>query len=181
MLMDDTTHTSSGEPREESSNDSLETLRKEAEELLAGWQRAKADLANFKREESERLERFAKAAASGFMRDLLPVLDSFALGSSAMGKDPAAMKGFEAIRTQLESVLARHGLTKIIVRRGDPFDPGRHEAMGEVPRPPTGGGPPGSVAEEVASGYLLHEAVLRPAKVLLVEESESDEREVQGS
>lgn len=179
--MDDTTPTPSADAFKEPSNDSLEAVRKEAEELLAGWQRAKADLANFKREESERLERFAKAAAAHLMRDLLPVLDSFALGSAAIGKDPAAVKGFEAIRAQLESTLARHGLTRITVRRGDPFDPGKHEAMGEVPRPPTGGGPPGSVAEEVASGYLLHEAVLRPTKVLLVEESESDEKKVKGS
>jgi molecular chaperone GrpE len=170
--MDKPTRTSSStDPLREPSNDSLEAVRKEAEELLAGWQRAKADLANFKREESERLERFAKVAAANLMRDLLPVLDSFALGITAIGKDPAAVKGFEAIRAQFESTLARHGLSRIKVERGDLFDPGKHEAMGEVPRSPTGGGPPGSIAEEIASGYLLHEAVLRPAKVLLVEES----------
>lgn len=149
-------------------DDELARCRAERDEYLDGWKRAKAELQNYKKDEAERLERFAKFATEDLVRDLLSVMDSFDFGVKAMDDDRAAMKGFMLIRSQLESVLSRRGLERLLAPPGTPFDPARHEAVGEAVGPPAGAGPPGSVLEEVCAGFLLQGKVLRPARVILV-------------
>ncbi|MDO8469778.1 MAG: nucleotide exchange factor GrpE [bacterium] len=161
--------------------DDLTRCRAERDEYLDGWKRAKADLVNHKREEAERLERFAKFSTEDLVRDLLSVVDSFDLGVQAVKDDAGALQGMVLVRSQLESVLARRGLERLTVPPGTPFDPARHEAVGEAAGPPTGGDPPGTVAEEVSAGFLFHGNVLRPARVMLVGDRQPASPELQPS
>lgn len=140
----------------------LETLKAQCEEYLNGWKRAKADLANSKAEEGKRLAEFAKFVGESMMKDLITVLDSFALASAAIPETNEAKKGLLIIQAQLEEALKKHGLEKITAKEGDAFDPSKHEAMALVEG---NGKPPETVAEEIEKGYSLNGKVVKPARV----------------
>ncbi len=142
----------------------LEKLSKEKDEYLDGWRRAKADLINYKKEELRRLEEVAKFGNEEVIKDLISVLDSFELAISTLEKsDTKLEKGIYMIKSQLEDVLRRRGLRKIKVSKNDKFDPGLHEAVGSL----EGDGYSGTIAEEIETGYMLYDKVLRPTRVRL--------------
>lgn len=137
-------------------------LNKERDEYLAGWQRAKADLANYKKDEFKRLEEVARFANAEMISDSIRVLDSFELGLAAMEKMGGVEKGVYLIKSQLEDVLKKYGLERIEIKSGDKFDPGLQEAVASVEGEEA---QDGLVAEEVERGYTLHGRVLRAPKV----------------
>lgn len=145
--------------------DDIENLKKERDEYLDGWKRAKADLVNYKNEEMARLKEIGRFASEDVMRDIVTVLDSFDLGLASLGEEveSPAGKGMYMIRTQLEDVLKKRGLERIIVSVGHPFDPALHEAIAAIDSE----APSGVVVDEVEKGYLLHGKVLRPSRVVV--------------
>ena len=56
--------------------DELKSCQKEKEEYLAGWQRAKADFINARKDEEKRMEEFAKFANKSILINFLQVADS---------------------------------------------------------------------------------------------------------
>lgn len=166
------------QPNTESEN-SLAKCQRERDEYLAGWQRAKADLLNYKKEEAARLEEFTKYHNADFILELISVLDNFDLALTVMEKNKTAAgpgggevetptpqavrmeKGIYMIRTQLTDILKKRGLAPIEVKRGDRFDPTVMEAIAEMDSDL----PEGSVVEKIETGYRLHDRTLRPARV----------------
>ena len=137
----------------------LKQSEAERKEYLDGWQRAKADLANYKKDEAKRFDDFMKFAAEGIISEVLQVLDSFDLAlHHEMPKD--VEKGIVLIRSQLEDILRRRGLESIPAI-GQKFNPAFHEAIAEV----ESDGEEGMVAEELQKGSMLQGKVLRPARV----------------
>ena len=139
----------------------VEKLTKERDEYLDGWKRAKADLSNYKKEESQRMEQFVKYSTQAVVADLVTVLDSFDLGLSVIKEDDPARKGVILIKSQLEDILKRYGLERIETKQGDAFDPALHEAVESVESE----APPGTIASELSPGYRLQGKVIRPARV----------------
>lgn len=137
-------------------------LERERQEYLEGWQRAKADFINYKKDEAKRLEEFAKYQSEGFLRNLITVLDSFDLGIAALEKQGNVEKGIYMIRTQIEDLLRTYGVAKIGLARGAPFDPVVAEAVAAAESEEV---PDGHVLEEIEPGYKLREKVIRPARV----------------
>jgi len=161
--------------------DVLVACEKKRDEYLAGWQRAKADFLNYKKEELQRLQEFAKYGHEELMQGLIGVLDSFDLAISYSEKQGSAPtptggrspdqsvgmeKGIYMIRAQTEDVMKRHGLLRIRVKLGDAFDPAFMESLGEI----ASESPPGTVAEEIERGYRLHEKVVRPVRVKITKQ-----------
>jgi molecular chaperone GrpE len=140
----------------------IEILGKERDDYLAGWQRAKADLSNYKKDELKRLEEIARFSNTEIILDLIRVLDSFELGLTAMEKMGEVEKGIYLIKSQLESALKKYGLERIEIKKGDIFDPNLQEAITSVDGDES---QDGHVAEEVERGYLLYGRVLRAPKV----------------
>ena len=147
----------------------LEGLKKQCEEYLNGWKRAKADLINYQKDEQKRLDDIVKFSNWDLVRDLVTVLDSFAALERSMEGEPRPdrlgrdLAGLLMIRSQLEDALKRRGLERILVTVGQTFDPSLHEAIGEVESDQ----PVGTVVEEIERGYLLGGRVIRPARVKL--------------
>jgi len=141
--------------------DELSKCRAERDEYLAGWQRAKADFINYKKEELKRLEDAAKYQIEDVIYEMVSVLDNFDLAISAMEKQGQVEKGVYLIRGQLEDALKRRGLQKITVSPGEEMDPVRMEAVAVAEAE----GPPNRVLEVIETGYKLYEKVLRPARV----------------
>jgi len=144
----------------------LEECQKKRGEYLAGWQRARADFINHKKEEIERMEGFLKYAMEEFIFKILPILDSFNLAekkSLEKGKNPE-VEGFLQIKKQLEDFLKSEGVEEIKTA-GQEFDPNLHEAMEQVEAKDK---EPGIIVEEIQKGYKINGRLLRPAKVKVV-------------
>lgn len=139
----------------------LEKCRQEREEYLAGWQRAKADFINYKKEEAKRFEEIAKYANAVLLEELVTVLDNFDMAIQAFQKTGPVDKGIYMIRAHLEDVLRKRGLARIEFSPPVPFDANTMETIEAVDSPE----PAGTVLEEVAPGYRLHDKILRPARV----------------
>ena len=138
---------------------------KERDEYLDGWRRAKADLANYKKEELKRLEEIARFSNEEIIKDLITVLDSFELAMAALERMEGKIeKGVYMIKNQLEDLLRRKGLSKIKVSVNEDFNPLYHDAVGIIEKE---GGKAGMIAEEVGTGYIFHNKVLRPTRVKL--------------
>ncbi len=67
----------------------------------------------------------------------------------------------ELTEKELLSVFERHHIVKL-EPLGEKLDPHRHEAIYEVPDPSQ---PPGTVVQLIEPGYLLHDRLVRPARV----------------
>jgi len=140
----------------------LEQLKKERDEFLAGWQRAKADLANYKKEEKERMASIAGYVKEQLFEELFAVLDNLerAEGLLKKGEEKNEIaQGFLLIARQLKEFLSLQGVREVEAE-GKKFDPRVHEAVGEAQE-----GKSGHIVEVVEKGYMLGEKLLRPAKV----------------
>lgn len=143
----------------------LENTKREKEEYLDGWKRAKAELINFKNEEMDRLKEVSRFAGEDIVRDLIVVLDGFDLAITALSKDldSATGKGVYMIRSQFEDALKKRGLERIISPVGHPFDPSLHEAVASMESDLAAD----TVIDEVERGYILNGRVIRPARVVV--------------
>jgi len=140
----------------------LKEAETRATENLDRWQRAQADLANYRRRAQFDREEQEKFAVATLVSALLPVLDSF---DRAWQSLPGQLRrltwlsGVAMIHSQLRGTLERVGLTEIDAE-GKAFDPTVHEAVDRDEHE----GPPHVVAV-LQAGYRMHERVLRPALV----------------
>jgi molecular chaperone GrpE len=71
------------------------------------------------------------------------------------------LAGIEATSRELDSVFARHGITRVEAK-GQKLNPHRHQAMLEIP---SDDAEPGTIVEEMQSGYMIKDRLLRPALV----------------
>ena len=141
----------------------VDNLKKERQEYLEGWQRARAELINYKKGEAERAETIMRFGNERLLRDVVTVMDSFDLSIASLeasGKDPVMLRGVLMTRTQLEHILKEHGLESI-KSIGKEFNPVEHEVLMEIESDKS----PGTVIEEVERGWKLYDKVIRPARV----------------
>lgn len=129
---------------------------------------AKAETQNVRRRMEKDIQDARNYAATGFARDILSVADNLA---RAIGAVPAELRedeklsglvaGIEATQRELEKVFSQHGITRI-ASMGLPLDPNQHQAMMEVPSDEH---EPGTIVQEMQSGYMIKDRLLRPAMV----------------
>jgi molecular chaperone GrpE len=144
----------------------LRACTAEKQEYLAGWQRAKADLINTKREFEASRSRLVTMANEGLIEELLPVLDSFQLAQANQAAwqrvDEEWRRGIEHIQNQLLRVLQEYGL-EAIGAVGEIFNPARHHAIESVHT--NNPSEDQKVDRVVQLGYQLGNTVIRPATV----------------
>lgn len=141
-----------------------ERIKKERDEYLAGWQRARADLLNYKKEEMERVAGFVEATQESLLCKLLPLMDNFEIIERHLSDDLKGddeVKGLLQAKVQLGDFLKSQG-AEGFDSLGKKFDPQVHEAIEEVQKE---GVEPGLVVEEIQKGYKIKNRLLRPAKV----------------
>ena len=141
----------------------LEDAEAKAADYLAGWQRAKADFSNYKKDEAERFEELAKYSFTDLMKEFISVLDSFDLAITALEKNGPVEKGVYMIRSQIEDLLEKRGLEKLEVEIGSDFDPRVAEAVAETESEKM----PGKIVGIIEPGYKLFEKIIRPARVIV--------------
>lgn len=145
----------------------LDELKAERDEYKDRWMRALADVENA-RKRSDKARRDAEMyGGSRLARDMLPVYDNMKRAIEAITEEqkqaaPAVIEGIELTMRELLNVFKKHGLDMIAPEVGDKFDPNQHEAMFEAPVPGTKAG---DIIQVSAEGFMLHDRLLRPAKV----------------
>lgn len=160
-----------GEPRSEAGSE-LEQLRQELEQLREKHLRAMAETRNVQQRATRDKEEALRYAEADFARDLLVVLDDLerTLESAQNATDPRSIaEGVRIIYEQFLKVLEARGI-RPIASVGAAFDSLRHQA---ILQQPSSEHPPGTVLEEAARGYLMHDRVLRPAKVVVATDPQS--------
>lgn len=146
--------------------DTLESCRKQLNELRQQHLRALADARNIAQRAARENAEAVKYAVSDFARDLLVVIDDLdrTLASAQTGADAVALAdGVRITQEHFSKLLAARGI-QAIDAVGKPFDPSLHEA---VLQQPSNDVPAGSVLQEAARGYRIHDRVLRPARVIV--------------
>lgn len=144
----------------------LKESESKAAEYLAGWQRAKADYLNLKREEEEARKELAAFAKKPILLELIHLADTFDLALSNKESWQAVpenwRQGVEYIHKELLQTLENNGLIPI-----DPlglrFNPEEHHSVGvfETNDP----NKDNKVVQVLKKGYRLNELVIRPAQV----------------
>jgi len=142
----------------------LESIQAQADEYLDGWQRARAEFANYKRRiEREQAEARDRIAGNTLIR-FLGVMDDLerALKDRPSDGDAASWaEGIELIYRKLSALFIAEGVEEILAD-GTSFNPALHEALSHEESDDHA---EGQVIEVVQRGYRMGDRVLRPALV----------------
>ena len=146
----------------------ISAMETELEELKQQVLYARAETQNVRRRMEKDIADARAYAATAFARDILSVSDNLGRALDAV---PAELReddklknllaGIEATQRELDKVFGQHGITRIAAT-GLPLDPNQHQAMIEVPHAEA---EPGTVVQEMQSGYMIKDRLLRPALV----------------
>ncbi|MFA5778318.1 MAG: nucleotide exchange factor GrpE [Candidatus Paceibacterota bacterium] len=148
----------------------LKVCQKEKEEYLTGWQKERAEFANYRKQEDDRKAIFSEAMRERILMRFLTVLDSFNMAfankESWEKVDENWRKGVEYIYSQMNAIFEEYGI-KPVGEEGESFDPSIHQSIDMV------GTEKKELEHKVATviqkGYKMGERVIRPARVNVYE------------
>jgi molecular chaperone GrpE len=155
--------------------EALAQAEAQASEYLDGWQRARAEFANYRRREQVRREQADSEVAARVLGHFLPVLDDLERAFSSVPPDVRGDSWVEGLSLVAQKMLAgmeKEGVTPMSVEPGDEFDPNYHMA---VLHSPCADYDAGQVAAVLQRGYMIGDRVLRPAMVQVSSERTCDE------
>lgn len=158
---------------EEKLRSEIADLVEENEQLKNDYLRKTADFENFRKRMFREREEAIKYGNSNLLEDLVDIIDNFerAIKSSEDSEDFAAFRsGIVMIEQQFTGMLERKYGMKRFESLGAPFDPERHAAIATDDE----GDGAQVVSEDYQKGYMLHDRVLRHAKVKVSRVSEGE-------
>ena len=148
----------------------LKACQKEKAEYLNGWQKERADFANYKKDEETRKGVFSEAMRERILTRFLSVVDSFNMAMANKetweNVDKNWRMGVEHIYSDLKKVFEEYGV-KPVGEEGEPFDPNIHQSMDMIATDQKE--LDHKVAKVIQQGYKLGERLLRPARVNVYE------------
>jgi molecular chaperone GrpE len=142
----------------------LQQAQNKAKEFFEGWQRERADFANYKRRIDRDQQSLAQNIKGDVMKKYLTVLDDLERAMKnrpTEGQADSWANGIELIMRKLQNILEADGVKRIPAET-EQFDPTRHEAITYEESPDHKGG---EIIEVVQQGYTLGDRILRPALV----------------
>ena len=152
----------------------LKVCKIEKEEYLTGWQKERAEFANYRKQEEDRKAIFSEAMRERILTRFLSVIDSFNMAfanKEAWEKvDENWRKGVEYIYSQMNVIFEEFGL-KPVGEIGEAFDPSLHQSIEMVVTDKKEDDH--KIAEVVLRGYKLTDRVIRAARVNVYEYKES--------
>jgi|SRR5579871_4650450 len=133
--------------------------------------RLAADFDNYKKISQREQQNSIRFANESLVTSLLPIVDNLEHAIAAQKKSGHEKNdiliGVEMVLKQLQDLLGKFGVAGFTAK-GLLFDPARHEALGEQEDDTVA---PGTVVTEYQKGYLLHNRLLRPARVAVAKKS----------
>jgi molecular chaperone GrpE len=140
------------------------------------YYRAYADTQNLRKSLEKDHLNAMKYRAEGFIDNLLPVLDSFHMALANTPTNPEVANycvGFTYIYRNLVSVLEAEGVKEIEPKIGEEFNPNVMDAM-EVEESDQ---EENKVLRVVVKGYMIHDRLVRPARVVVSKKKEEKTEE----
>lgn len=135
----------------------IEELKKQAEDNLNGWKRAKADFINLQNDVAKERNEWIKFASVRCLERLLPAMDALMAAAAHLPELDDTVRKFD-------EYLKGEGVTEI--ETVGKYDPAIHEVVSKEKKE-------GVLTDEIISvvqrGYKFNEKVLRPAKVVIAE------------
>ena len=148
----------------------LKACKAEKEEYLTGWQKERAEFANYRKQEEDRKAVFSEAMRERILSRFLSIIDSFNMAfanKEAWEKvDDSWRKGVEYIYSQMNAIFEEYGV-KAVGEVGEAFDPNIHQSIDVVPTDQKD--LEHKIATVIQRGYKLGERVMRPARVNVYE------------
>ena len=144
----------------------LQTALAERDQFKDKGTRARADHDNYRRRINREMDEDRKYAALPLLKTLLPAFDGLdrAIFAASQSKNADELiGGVQLTIKQLETALNGMG-AKSIAALGQPFDPNQHEAISQAP---SAEHPPMTVLHDIERGYILHDRIVRPSKVIV--------------
>ncbi len=163
----DTENTPLEEQENVQENSQLEQAEKQIAELKDKYLRLFAEFENFRRRTAKENLELRKLAAADTISALLPVIDDFDRAKKTAelpGSQEVFSEGIALVYHKLYQVLQQLGVQKM-ESNGALFDTEQHEAITEIPAPDEQ--MKGKVIDTVESGYVLHDKIIRYAKVVV--------------
>lgn len=153
-----------------------EEKSKESDEQKEQFLRLQAEFENFRRRSLKEKQESLKFGHQNLVKDLLSAVDNLerALehgGQIAGAEAKGILDGVELVHREVLGALAKHAVAEIEAE-GRVFDPAVHEAMGQIPN---GDVPPNTVLQVLQKGYVIHDRMLRPSRVLVSRELTPEE------
>ncbi len=140
--------------------------------------RSAAECENIKKRCALDMQNTARYATKDFAKDLLPVADNLARAihqaKVEMGKSDKPcdsffinlLQGVELTQKQLTDALGKNHIVQMD-DMGKVFDPEKHQVVQQVEDPSK---PNGTIIENLQTGYMIHDRVLREAMVIVTKE-----------
>lgn len=157
----DSTEEENEESEEERLQEEIRTLKEDKIRVLAEMENLR------KRFDREKIDSI-KYGSVNFARDILSPGDNLERALSAINQEedhPQSIKnlieGLKMVQKEFSSALEKNGISKIN-SMNEKFDPNLHQAMMEVERDDLD---EGIVVQEIQTGYMMHDRLLRPAMV----------------
>ena len=149
------------DPEEDILKEEIKTLKEEKIRVLAEMENLR------KRFDREKIDSI-KYGSANFARDILSPGDNLERALSAINQEeehPQSIKnlieGLLMVKKELSTALEKNGITKI-ESLDKKFDPNLHQAMMEIENNDL---EEGIVVQEIQTGYMMHDRLLRPAMV----------------
>jgi len=150
-------------PKQDEPSEEIQVLNQQIVDLTDALLRERADAMNVRRRSEEDRAKMGSFYKSSVVRELLPVVDNFERALKHVPTDLVDndyIKGVANVVKQFEEALSKIGVERIKTT-GELFDPNLHEAVSME----EGEGSREVVCEELQSGYILGDEVLRHAMV----------------
>jgi molecular chaperone GrpE len=145
-------------------------LQAERDELFDRLQRLAAEFDNFRKRNARDNATLTERANERLVKELIPILDDLgrALEAATEHEEAKLEEGVRLVHRSLAALLAREGLSE--VETNGKFDPHTQEALLSQPSDAE----EGSVIQVFQKGYKLGDRVLRPARVVVSQGSQTD-------
>ncbi len=142
----------------------LDAMKAQAQQYLEGWQRERAEFANYKRRvEQQQKDSYANATAD-VLKKVIPVIDDFDRALVNIPDELSSnswVSGTTMIQRKLHKILDDFGVI-VVDPQGEVFDPNQHEAVvmedSDIVES-------GHVIEVMQKGYAQNGQLIRPALV----------------
>lgn len=147
--------------------DPLKILEEKVLELEKEKQYNAAEIINIRQRYARERNALVKFAGMNLAFNMLPVVDNLEKALTIENNDSEKfIEGVNMTLKRLKNSLENEGVVKIEAK-GEKFDPSFMEAIATIPSP--NGEEEGMVIEIIEQGYMFHDRILRPVKVIVSE------------
>jgi molecular chaperone GrpE len=153
----------------------LTAKNEEIQVLNDKYLRLAAEFENYKRRAQRDQTDTVRYANEKLLKDILPTVDNLERAiqcSQEQSNSGGLLEGVELTYKQFLDTLEKLGVKQVAKSVGEPFDPAKHQAVGQVESSTIA---ENCVVDEFQKGYFLQDRILRPAMVTVAQAPSTDD------